>query len=104
MRSRHKRLPRPRVSATSQNPPDSVLLVECDSNFVKELAQTCYGIEFERKVIRTLLPKKTREVPRVDDRRVLNGTFWVSRSGSPWADVPERYGRKRRSVGNIDRR
>lgn len=83
---------------------DSVLLVECDSNFVKELAQTCYGIEFERKVIRTLLPKKTREVPRVDDRRALNGTFWVSRSGSPWADVPERYGRKRRSVGNIDRR
>ena len=31
-------------------------------------------------------------VPRVDDRRVLNGIFWVLRSGSPWIDVPERYG------------
>ena len=30
--------------------------------------------------------------PRVDDRRVLNGIFWVLLSGSPWADVLERYG------------
>ena len=31
-------------------------------------------------------------MPRVDDRRVLNGIFWVLRSGAPWADVPARYG------------
>jgi len=31
-------------------------------------------------------------VKRVDDRRVLNGIFWVLRSGARWADVPERYG------------
>jgi transposase len=31
-------------------------------------------------------------VPRVDDRRVLNGIFWVLRSGAPWRDMPERYG------------
>ena len=31
-------------------------------------------------------------VPRVDDRRVVNGIFYVLRSGSPWRDVPERYG------------
>ena len=31
-------------------------------------------------------------MPRVDDRRVLNGIFWVLRSGAPWADLPERYG------------
>jgi transposase len=31
-------------------------------------------------------------VPRVDDRRVLNGIFWVLRSGAPWRDLPERYG------------
>jgi transposase len=48
--------------------------------------------EFEWKVIQPLLPNKPRGVPRVDDRRVLNGIFWVLRSGSPWADVPERYG------------
>ena len=28
----------------------------------------------------------------VDDRRVLNGIFWVLRSGAPWGDLPERYG------------
>jgi transposase len=48
--------------------------------------------EFEWKTIQPLLPNKPRGVPRVDDRRVLNGIFWVLRSGSPWADVPERYG------------
>ena len=31
-------------------------------------------------------------LPRVDDRRVLNGIFYILRSGSPWADLPERYG------------
>jgi transposase len=39
--------------------------------------------EFKWKVIQPLLPNKPRGVPRVDDRRVLNGIFWVLRSGSP---------------------
>lgn len=39
-----------------------------------------------------LLPNKPRGIPRVDDRRVLNGIFWVLRSGGPWRDVPQRYG------------
>jgi len=43
-------------------------------------------------VIEPLLPNKPRGVPRVDDRRVLNGIFWVLRSGAPWGDLPERYG------------
>jgi len=43
-------------------------------------------------VIEPLLPNKPRGVPRVDDRRVLNGIFWVLRSGAPWRDLPERYG------------
>jgi transposase len=30
--------------------------------------------------------------PRVDHRRVLKGIFWVLRSGTPWRDLPERYG------------
>jgi len=48
--------------------------------------------EFEWGVIQPVLPNKPRGVPRVDDRRVLNGIFWVLRSGAPWADMPERYG------------
>lgn len=48
--------------------------------------------EFEWGVIEPLLPNKPRGVPRVDDRRVLNGIFWILRSGSPWRDLPERYG------------
>jgi transposase len=48
--------------------------------------------EFEWRVIEPLFPNKPRGVPRVDDRRVLNGIFWVLRSGSPWRDLPGRYG------------
>ncbi len=48
--------------------------------------------DFEWSVIQPLLPNKPRGVPRVDDRRVLNGTFWVLRTGAPWRDLPERYG------------
>ena len=43
-------------------------------------------------MIEPLLPNTPRGVPRVDDRRVLNGIFWVLRSGAPWHDLPERYG------------
>ena len=48
--------------------------------------------DFEWTAIEPHLPNKPRGVPRVDDRRVLNGIFWVLRSGAPWADVPARYG------------
>ncbi len=30
--------------------------------------------------------------PTRDDRRVLNGIFFVLRTGTPWRDLPERYG------------
>ena len=46
----------------------------------------------EWAVIRPLLPNKPRGVARVDDRRVIDGIFYVLRSGSPWRDLPERYG------------
>ena len=36
-----------------------------------------------------MLPNKPRGVRRVNDRRVLNGIFWVLRSGAPWRDLPE---------------
>jgi transposase len=46
----------------------------------------------EWKAIEPHLPNKPRGVPRFDDRRVLNGIFWVLRSGAPWVDQPEPFG------------
>nr|WP_148210531.1 IS5 family transposase [Beijerinckia indica] len=43
-------------------------------------------------ILSPLLPNKPRGVARVDDRRVLNGILWRFRTGSPWAEIPERYG------------
>ena len=48
--------------------------------------------DFEWSIIEPLLPNKPRGVPRADDRRVLNGIYWRLRTGSPWADISERYG------------
>jgi transposase len=42
--------------------------------------------------IKPMLPNKPRGVPRVNDRRVLNGIFWVLGSGAPWRDLPEAFG------------
>ena len=39
-----------------------------------------------------LLPPHGLGKKRVDDRRVVNGIFYVLRTGSPWRDLPERYG------------
>jgi transposase len=48
--------------------------------------------DYEWTAIKPMLPNKPRGVRRVNDRRVLNGIFWVLRSGAPWRDLPERYG------------
>ena len=42
--------------------------------------------DYEWTAIKPMLPNKPRGVPRVNDRRVLNGIFWVLRSGAPWRD------------------
>ena len=39
-----------------------------------------------------MLPNKPRGVPRVNDRRVLNGIFWVLQSGALWRDLPDIFG------------
>ena len=36
--------------------------------------------DYEWAAIKPFLPNKPRGVPRVNDRRVLNGIFWVLRS------------------------
>jgi transposase len=48
--------------------------------------------DFEWAAIRSFLPNKPRGIPRVDDRRVLNGIFRILRPGAPWRDLPETYG------------
>jgi transposase len=48
--------------------------------------------DYEWTAIKPMLPNKSRGVRRVNDRRVLNGIFWVLRSGAPWRDLPETYG------------
>src|ERR1700754_4142746 len=48
--------------------------------------------DFEWSIIEPLLPNKPRGVVMVDDRKVPNGIYWRVRTGSPWADIPERYG------------
>lgn len=48
--------------------------------------------DLEWSIIEPLLPDKPRGVPRADVRKVLNGIYWRLRTGSPWADIPERYG------------
>ena len=44
----------------------------------------------EWALIKPLLPDKPRGVARVNDRRVLNGIFYVLRTGSPWPVSPSR--------------
>ncbi len=34
----------------------------------------------------------TRGRPSKDSRIMLNGIFWILRSGASWRDLPERYG------------
>ena len=48
--------------------------------------------DFEWDFIEKLLPNKSRDVKRVDDRRVINGILYALRTGIPWWDMPEQYG------------
>ena len=44
--------------------------------------------DFEWTAIKSLLPNEPRGVRRVNDRRVLNGIFWVLRSCAPCVARP----------------
>jgi transposase len=48
--------------------------------------------DFKWAAIKPFLLNKPRGVPRVNDRRLLNGIFWVLRSGAPWRDLPQNFG------------
>ena len=53
--------------------------------------------DFEWAAIKPFLPNKSRGVRRVNDRRVLNGIFWVLGSGAPWRDLNNRFVRWRKA-------
>ena len=48
--------------------------------------------DYEWTAIKPMLPNKLRSVRRASDRRVLNGIFWVLRSGAPWRNLLKTYG------------
>lgn len=47
---------------------------------------------YEWAAIKPMLPNKPRGVPGVNNRRVLNGIFWVLRFAEPWRDLPNAFG------------
>ena len=67
-----------------------IQVLHCDGGMMARRRYELTDVEWS--IIEPLLPNKPRGVPRVDDRRVLNGILWRFRTGSPWAEVPERYG------------
>ena len=48
--------------------------------------------DFEWSVIEPLLPMDRRGPKPKNNRQIINGMFYVLRAGSPWRDLPERYG------------
>jgi transposase len=50
------------------------------------------NMQWER--LQPLLPPQKPKTgrPAVDHRRILNGILWILRTGTPWRDLPERYG------------
>jgi transposase len=46
------------------------------------------------ELIQPILPKRTATTGRrpSDPRVMLNGILWILRTGSPWRDLPERFG------------
>jgi transposase len=51
--------------------------------------------EAQWAAIKDLLPGKVSDVGRTakDNLQFMNGCLWVIRSGAPWCDMPERYGK-----------
>ncbi len=45
--------------------------------------------------IKPLLPPEKLKTGRrnLDHRQVLNGMIWRAKTGAPWRDLPERYGK-----------
>ena len=60
------------------------------------------GGRFRR--IEPLIPRNTRGIPRLHDRRVINGIVHVTRSGSRGRDAEPRYGPRKTIYNRFSRR
>ena len=47
---------------------------------------------FEWSVIEPLMPMDRRGPKPQNNRQVINGMFYILRTGSPWRDLPDRHG------------
>ena len=57
--------------------------------------------DYEWAAIKPMLPNKPRGVPRVNDRRIINGIFWLLRSGHPGAIYPSARNKVERFFNRI---
>ena len=55
--------------------------------------------------IRSLLPGKAGDpgVTARDNRLFVNAVLWIARTGAPWADLPERFGKSNSVWRRFDR-
>jgi len=51
--------------------------------------------EAEWRLLKDLLPSERgrKNRPAFDNRPIVNGILWRIRTGAPWRDVPEKYGK-----------
>lgn len=51
--------------------------------------------EAEWRLLKDLLPPERgrKNRPAFDNRAIVNGILWRIRTGAPWRDVPEKYGK-----------
>lgn len=47
--------------------------------------------------------KPWTDKPNLDHRTIINGILWVLRTGAPWRDLPERYGKWKTISSRLDR-
>jgi transposase len=54
-------------------------------------------------LLKGLFPQQRRGGKWNDHRTTLNGMLWILRSGAPWRDLPERYGKWKSVYGRFNR-
>jgi len=51
------------------------------------------GVAFARPLLP--LERGRKSWPAFDNRQIVNGILWRIRTGTPWRDLPEKYGNRR---------
>ena len=57
----------------------------------------------EWRLVEPLLPRQARGGRCNNHRTTLSGMLWVLRTGAPWRDLPERFGRWQSVYGRFSR-